>query len=70
MNDTSSVDQHASDHDLYAALMLSNLLDNEQDVKDQQTQMERQRVSVIAELDEANDSNDVIWYLVFLVVKP
>ncbi|KAG2194096.1 hypothetical protein INT47_011764, partial [Mucor saturninus] len=61
MNDTSSADRHSSDDDLYAALMLSNLLDNEQDVKDQQTQMERQRISLQAELDEANDSNDVIW---------
>lgn len=62
MDDTLNVDRQSSDYDLYAALMLSNLLDNEQDIKDQQIQMDRQRESNQVELEEAEDSNDVIWY--------
>lgn len=64
MNDTSSADRRSSDDDLYATLMLSNMLDNEQDVKDQQSQMEIQRESTQVEIqEELSDSmNDVIWY--------
>ncbi|KAI9252719.1 hypothetical protein EDC94DRAFT_272569 [Helicostylum pulchrum] len=59
MDETLKADRQYADYDMYAALMLSNLLDNEQDVKDQKVQVERQQT--IQEEDEEEEQEDIIW---------
>lgn len=66
MDETLKADRPYADYDMYAALMLSNLLDNEQDVKDQKVQLERQQIKEQTiqeeeEEEEEQDINDVIW---------
>jgi hypothetical protein len=62
MDDTLKGDQQS--HDLYAALMLSNLLDSEQDVKDQQEQLAKlhnEKIEIVTEDDQQQINLDVIW---------
>jgi hypothetical protein len=74
MDDTLKVDRQSSpDYDLYAALMLSNLLDSEQDVKEKQQQQENSllvqppsQVKHEAKQEDAEEeqeqiNHDVIW---------
>ncbi|KAI8075763.1 hypothetical protein BDF21DRAFT_423623 [Thamnidium elegans] len=70
MDETLKADRQYPDYDMYAALILSNLLDNEQDVKDQKVQLERQQmegkvqeptIQEEEEEEEEEDTNDVIW---------
>jgi hypothetical protein len=56
MNDNPKVDSQRSDYDLYAALMLSNILDSEQ------ATAEPKMPTIVDETEDIN-SNDVIWYV-------
>lgn len=74
MDGTSKVDRQSSpDSDLYAALMLSNLLDSEQDVQEKQRQQEQeiekekeQPIDTSTAKEEQEEepelNHDVIWY--------
>ncbi|CAO3644454.1 unnamed protein product [Mucor hiemalis] len=60
MDATVKVEQPSSDYDIYAALMLSSLLDSEQDVKDQQEQSAKLHNEKL-ELEPEESDVDVIW---------
>lgn len=60
MDATVKVEQPSSDYDIYAALMLSSLLDSEQDVKDQQEQSAKLHNEKL-ELEPEEGDVDLIW---------